>query len=30
MKLLPFLICLREGAGGRVKDAALGKDVYKG
>jgi hypothetical protein len=30
MKLLPFPYCLREGAGGRVKEAALGKDVYKG
>jgi hypothetical protein len=30
MKLLPFLICLREGVGGRVKDAAVGKNVNKG
>jgi hypothetical protein len=26
----PCHICLREGVGGRVKDAAVGKDVYKG
>jgi hypothetical protein len=29
MRLLPFPYCLREGAGGRVKEAAIGKMCIK-